>query len=188
MERARVDDMAARRFFSAWGIWRARMASSFSTVMPGRASARRRCSATSTSGHDDDVEPVVEAVFEQQRNIDHRERRAVASALAKKSAISARTSGWTSASSWRSFSGRREPALRALRSTFPPVVTPGKSARWAALPRLHRAGARLRLRKTWGCRSVGEHREDRRLAGGDRAGEADPQHQSVASISLRSSA
>ena len=65
--------------------------------MPGRASARRRCSLGIDDGHDDGVEAVVEAGLEEQRNIHNRERRTCGLRLrTRNAAMRLRTSGMNS--------------------------------------------------------------------------------------------
>ena len=61
--------------FSASGICLARIAANFSAVMPGRARTRARC----TAGRGDDEDGVaapLAAGLEQERDVEHRDRRA----------------------------------------------------------------------------------------------------------------
>ena len=63
----------ARRRFSASGIWRARSAANFASVMPGRARTRARWISGSAVTTTIDVDALRRAGLEEKRHVDHDE-------------------------------------------------------------------------------------------------------------------
>src|ERR1700716_222888 len=129
---------SARRRFSASGICFARIASSFSTVMPGRSSTRTRCTsggAETTTMASTRRSPPVSNNSGISSTVTFSPR---CSASARRRRSSSCTSGWTIASS--RLSAAASPRTRAAslaRSTLPtPValvtVVPGNAASIAA--------------------------------------------------------
>ncbi len=120
----------ARRRFSASGICLSRMSRNCSSVMPGRDRTRSRWIS---GGRRDHQHRVAAASPRRSRRAAGRRGppgiRRPADSLAGTGSSSARTRGWTIASSLRRASGRprtREP--RIVRSTAPLATAPGKAS------------------------------------------------------------
>ena len=116
-----------------------------SRVMPGRARTRSRWTSGGAVTTTHLVHPVAPAGLEQQRNVEHDQRRALRrDGRSRKASASARTSGWTIASSRFSAAGRRaRGSASRSRSTAPSVTVPGNAAldqrrRRARIEAMHR--------------------------------------------------
>ena len=127
--------------------------------------------------HHHRIDPLVAAGLEQQRDIEHHDRRAVARASARNCRSASRTSGCTIASSC--FSAAGSPSTRApslTRSTLPSAVVPGNAAsisgdRLALIEPVHgRIGVVHRHAL------LREQARGGRLAHADRAGQAEDEH------------
>ena len=128
--------------------------------------------------HDGDVDPVVAAGLEQQRDLEHGHRGARGAASACRNARSAAcTSGCTIASSRLKPAGSRSSAADSFwRSTRPSRGRAGKRC----LDRRHRRArvelVHLGVGVAHRDAALAEARRDRRFAHADRAGQSDDQH------------